>query len=126
MRITFATLEKKKVDIAVEEKLIEDDYIVVLLDHNYPEGMSLRSSLQSMGVPVYIGFDIVASDSTPLIVLHAQNRNRTDVASRLEYSRRVYPEAEVIFIIGQLPHSLSPDGHKDPYAALGEVRIALV
>jgi hypothetical protein len=81
--------------------LLEEDYSVILLDADFPEGMALRSSLQAMGVQVHIGPHSIEGDGLPVIMLCASSRQRSDIKGRLKLAQVHFPEAAIAFVTGK-------------------------
>lgn len=113
-------------DILSEESCIDENYSVILLDCDCPEGFALRSVLQAMGVQVFLGAHALPSDSEPLIILHARHRHRQEVSERLACARQFFPSSTVLFVTGDVVEPFSLTEFHDARLMLGAVGIAFV
>jgi hypothetical protein len=104
----------------------DEDYEVILLDGDRPDGMTLRSVLQAMGAQVHLGPHTAETDRTPLILVHARNRHQPEIATRLGIARHVFPTAPVGFVTGDIVPAFAATGHDDARRLLGAAGIGFV
>ena len=129
----FAQLQPRNDDLAaVPSNLVQsdvwgdEDYTVILLDGDFPDGLELRSVLQSVGVQVHIGPHTVLSDEVPVILVHARNRHRAEVALRMDVARRIFPDAAIGFVTGERSASMPIHAYSDARVVLGAAGIGFV
>jgi hypothetical protein len=104
----------------------DDAYSVVLLDADFPDGMTLRSVLQALGVEVHSGPHCVDAQTSPLILLHTCNRQCPEVSIRLEVARRLLPESAIGFVTGDFLPEFDAIAFDDARRLLGSVGIGFV
>jgi hypothetical protein len=105
---------------------IDDDCAVILLDAEYPEGLTLTSVLQAVGVQVFIGPHTAEAGSAPLLLVHAWNRAKPDVAFRMDMARHLFPGALVCFVTGKLGTAAATQIYEDARSALVAAGIGFV
>jgi hypothetical protein len=105
---------------------VDEDYDVILLDADCPDGMALKSILQALGAQVHLGPHTVEKASEPLILVHAGNRHRPDIAFRLDLARHAFPNALVGFITGDVVPAQVLTARDDVRDILGAAGIGLV
>lgn len=109
-----------------EDTWVGRDYDVILLDYDLPDGFTLRSLLQAMGVQVFFGAHFLPTDSKPLIMLHARHRHRADISERIACARQIFPSATVLFVTGNATPHFSSAEFDDARGLLCAVGISFV
>jgi hypothetical protein len=110
----------------VTDVWFDNGWDVVLLDAEFPEGLALKSKLQAAGLQVFIGPDGNAGEILPLIVLHATNRGKAAVQSRLEAARDLFPDALVCFVTGGMAQTVTSSNFNDARLALSAAGVGFV
>lgn len=120
------SLEKAATTVAAEEisakprsdDWMTGDWVVMLLDAGYPDGVTLKSVLQAMGAQVLIGPHTAEANQSPLIVVHAWNRDKPEVSFRIKMARSLFPDALVCFVTGKIKPQFSAAIYDDARCAL--------
>lgn len=99
---------------------------VILLDAECPEGLALKSRLQSFGLQVLIGPYAHAEEALPLIVLHALNRRKPEMQFRLRAARELFPDALVCFVTGSMAQTFTSSNFNDARLALSAAGVGFV
>lgn len=112
--------------LVVLDSWADNCWEVIVLDAEFPEGLALKSKLQAVGAQVFVGPNAVAEESTPLIVLHASNRNKPAVQFRLQTARDLFPDALICFVTGSRTETVMTSDFNDARLALSAAGVGFV
>lgn len=76
---------------------------VTLLSHDTCEDIELRSTLQALGIKVFLGPDSAEDEAPTPIVLHMGGLEEPDIARRLAYACMKMPMSPVCIVTGRVP-----------------------